>query len=246
MTDIRQSIAARYCSRGGIRYIGLGFYWAWLFIAFYTSVLLPTSSSASESMSGIWNWAAWAHAVTLIACALLARRLQPYALRRCSIALASVGTCVGTLLIPLGSVLEPISSAAMACAASGALITGATTAWLVLSWGVLYSRRGARFSLFGIIASYLLGIVLYFLVQLMSESIAIATTALLPACSGMLLRAASAIAPATTDHDAESEAGSPSASEPDCAKAPFAPRVILPLAAVLLYALCGEDRKSVV
>ena len=67
MTDIRQSIAARYCSRGGIRYIGLGFYWAWLFIAFYTSVLLPTSSSASESMSGIWNWAAWAHAVTLIA-----------------------------------------------------------------------------------------------------------------------------------------------------------------------------------
>lgn len=240
MTDIRQSIAARYCSRGGIRYIGLGFYWAWLFIAFYTSVLLPTSSSASESMSGIWNWAAWAHAVTLIACALLARRLQPYALRRCSIALASVGTCVGTLLIPLGSVLEPISSAAMACAASGALITGATTAWLVLSWGVLYSRRGARFSLFGIIASYLLGIVLYFLVQLMSESIAIATTALLPACSGMLLRAASAIAPATTGHEAESEAGSPSASNPDCAKAPFAPRVILPLAAVLLYALCGE------
>ena len=240
MTDIRQSIAARYCSRGGIRYIGLGFYWAWLFIAFYTSVLLPTSSSASESMSGIWNWAAWAHAVTLIACALLARQLQPYALRRCSIALASVGTCVGTLLIPLGSALEPISSAAMACAASGALITGATTAWLVLSWGVLYSRRGARFSLFGIIASYLLGIVLYFLVQLMSESIAIATTALLPACSGMLLRAASAIAPATTGHDAESEAGSPSASEPDCAKVPFAPRVILPLAAVLLYALCGE------
>lgn len=224
-------ITTRCFSQGGARYIGLGFYWAWLFITFYTSVLLPSSPVASHTMSDIWNWAAWAHALMLISCALLARRLQPLALRRSSIVFCSVGTCVGTLLIPLGTiVLGPESPAAIVIATVGALVTGVTTAWLVLSWSVLYSRRGARFSLFGIIASYLLAALIFFLVQLMSAPIAIATTALMPLCSGLLLYAASL----------ESTAANLPQGEGGGARHRFAPRVILPLAAVLLYALCGE------
>lgn len=182
-------------------------------------------------MSGIWNWAGWAHALTLISCALLARRLQPLALRRISIVLCSAGTFAGTLLIPLGAlVLGPDSPAAIVLATIGAVITGVTTAWLVLSWSVLYSRRGARFSLFGIIASYLLAALVFFLVQLMSAPIAIATTALMPVCSGALLHAASI----------GSNPAEPLRSRERTALHRFAPRVILPLAAVLLYALCGE------
>lgn len=233
-------------------------------------------------MSGIWNWAAWAHALALISCALLARRLQPFALQRTSIALCSIGTCAGTLLIPLGTlVLGPESPAALVFATTGAVITGVTTAWLVLSWSVLYSGRGARFSLFGIIASYLLAAFIFFLVQLMSAPIAIATTALMPICSGFLLRAASleSNVTETTKQNVEgtsaagtistgtnrSEAGAakPNTAKPSDGNAPeadrketgavddlwgqgyvahhrFAPRVILPLTAVLLYALCGE------
>lgn len=229
--DRYPSIAAQYFSQGGARYIGLGFYWAWLFIAFYTSVLLPASPAAGHTMSGIWNWAGWAHALTLISCALLARRLQPFALRHISIALCSTGTFVGTLLIPLGALaLGPDSPAAIVITATGAVITGVTTAWLVLSWSVLYSRRGARFSLFGIIASYLLAALIFFLVQLMSAPIAIATTALMPICSGILLYAAST----------ESSPAEPLRSRERTVLHRFAPRVILPLAAVLLYALCGE------
>lgn len=227
MVGANQNSATRYFSQGGLRYIGLGFYWAWLFIAFYTSVLLPASSSTSELMSGIWNWAAWSHAVTLIICAVLARRLQPLALRRFPIVTSSVGTSVGTLLIPLGSFLGSFPLAAVTLATCGAVITGATTAWLVLSWSVLYSRRGARFSLFGIIASYLLAVLIYFLVQLMTTPVAIATTALMPVCSGLLLYSARGTAAAPDESGAS---GKPS----------FAPRVILPLAAVFLYALCGE------
>lgn len=240
MANTQQGIAARYFSQGGTSYIGLGFYWAWLFIAFYTSVLLPTSSSTTELMSGIWNWAAWAHAITLIACALLARRLQPFALKRFSICASSIGTSMGTLLIPLGSLLEldPVGEAAIATC--GALITGATTAWLVLSWSVLYSRRGARFSLFGIIASYLLAVVVYFLVQLMDAQVAIATTVLMPACSGLLLYAARGTMPIAMESSAECNLDTLAARSVAAKPPRFAPRVILPLVAVLLYALCGE------
>ena len=246
--DTQPSIAERYFSLGGANFIGLGFYWAWLFITFYTSVLLPPSTD--QTMSGLWNWAAWAHALTLITCALLARRLQPYALRRSSIALSSLATLGGTLLIPLGSLLLGTASpVAVVLATIGALVTGVTTAWLVLAWSVLYSRRGARFSLFGIIASYLLAALIFFLVQLMSSPIAIATTALMPVCSAILLYAASLDAPVngTVDAPADETDGSPAGADgnpPAHRRAEttrrFAPRLILPLTAVLLYALCGE------
>ncbi len=226
------SIAAHYFSQGGARYIGLGFYWAWLFLTFYTSILLPSSPSAAALVSDMWTWAAWAHAITLLACALLARRLQPLALRQSSIILSSVITCLGTLLIPFGYLFANTTPFAMVTlATSGAVITGASTAWIVLSWGILYSKRGARFSLFGIIASYLLSAVIYFLVQLMSPFVAIATTVLLPICSGALML--SVRTQASPDVTSPKKYGQSRNHR-------FAPRVLLPLTAIFLYALCGE------
>lgn len=247
-----QAIVTRYFSHGGARYIGLGFYWAWLFLTFYTSVLLPDSPSAAELVRDIWTWAAWAHAISLLAFALLARRLQPRALRPSSIVASTACTCLGTLLIPFGYLLPGASPfTTVALATTGAVVTGISTAWIVLSWGVLYSKRGARFSLFGIIASYLLAAVIYFLVQCMAPLVAIATTALLPAGSGLLLhsirpRASSepndaAGEPAGTEGSGRSTStrSSIESAEPTKTRR-FAPRVILPLAAVFLYALCGE------
>lgn len=247
-----QAIVTRYFSHEGARYIGLGFYWAWLFLTFYTSVLLPDSPSAAELVRDIWTWAAWAHAISLLAFALLARRLQPRALRPSSIVASTACTCLGTLLIPFGYLLPGASPfTTVALATTGAVVTGISTAWIVLSWGVLYSKRGARFSLFGIIASYLLAAVIYFLVQCMAPLVAIATTALLPAGSGLLLhsirpRASSepddaAGEPAGTEGSGRSAAtrSSIESAEPTKTRR-FAPRVILPLAAVFLYALCGE------
>ena len=249
----RASIVTRYFSQGGARYIGLGFYWAWLFLTFYTSVLLPDSPSAAELVRDIWTWAAWAHAISLLACALLARRLQPLALKRSSIVASTACTCLGTLLIPAGYLLVGATPfATVALATTGAVVTGISTAWIVLSWGVLYSKRGARFSLFGIIASYLLAAIIYFLVQCMAPLIAIATTALLPAGSGLLLHSIRVHASPDTGGSARESAlpedddrGHPTAlpsiesAEPRKARH-FAPRAILPLAAVFLYALCGE------
>lgn len=247
-----QAIVTRYFSHGGARYIGLGFYWAWLFLTFYTSALLPDSPSAAELVRDIWTWAAWAHAISLLAFALLARRLQPRALRPSSIVASTACTCLGTLLIPFGYLLPGASPfTTVALATTGAVVTGISTAWIVLSWGVLYSKRGARFSLFGIIASYLLAAVIYFLVQCMAPLVAIATTALLPAGSGLLLhsirpRASSepndaAGEPAGTEGSGRSTStrSSIESAEPTKTRR-FAPRVILPLAAVFLYALCGE------
>ena len=241
----RGALTTQSFFNGDIRCIGLGFYWAWLFATFYTSVLFPSSPDAAQQVRDLWNWAAWAHVIALLAGALFARRLQGLALKKTSIALSSACSCVGTLLVPLGQLLYGfLPAATVAATVAGALLTGAGTAWIVLSWGVLYSKHGARFSLFGIIASYVLSVALFFLVHIMSEPVAIATTVLLPACSGLLLHAAHV-------HDLRTSA----AGEADGENRPgatgrrpvsgdgrrrFSPRVALPLAAVFLYALCGE------
>lgn len=229
---------------GGIRYIGLGFYWAWLFVTFYTSVLFPASPDAAQQVRDLWNWAAWAHVIALLAGAFFARRLQGFALRKTAIALSLACSCAGTLLVPLGQLfyafLPPLTVAATT---TGALLTGAGTAWMVLSWGVLYSKRGARFSLFGIIASYLLSVVLFFLVQIMSEPVAIATTVLLPACSGLLLHGARVhdLRTGVTQKSSEGRSGATDEhSASSDGQRRFSARVALPLVAVFLYALCGE------
>ncbi|MFR1639928.1 MAG: hypothetical protein ACLSVD_12660 [Eggerthellaceae bacterium] len=130
------------------------------------------------------------------------------------------------------------------------MVTRISTAWIVLSWGVLYGKRGApsRCSASSPVPA---AAVIYFLVQCMAPLVAIATTALLPAGSGLLLhsirpRASSepddaAGEPAGTEGSGRSAAtrSSIESAEPTKTRR-FAPRVILPLAAVFLYALCGE------
>ncbi len=218
----------RLMEPGNALYVGLGFYWAWLFITFYTSVLIPTASLANELMNEIWNWAAWAHAVTLLLCSFFAQRLQPFSMHGAAIFISAAGTCAGTLLIPVSVHLGIHYGTVI-----GALLVGAATAWTVLSWSVLYSRRGARFSLFAIIASYLLAVAIFFLMRIMAPYVAIATTTLLPALCGLALDAAR-----NREEIAVEDATRGSLSESP--RRTFALRAILPLLAVFLYSLCGE------
>ena len=214
-------------------YVGLGFYWAWLFVAFYTSVLIPNANAANGLMGEIWNWAAWAHAIALVLCAFYARLLQPLAMRKTSILLSSLATSAGTLLISASA--DAGVSIALIC---GALLVGAATAWTVLSWSVLYSERGARFSLFAIIASYLLAAVIFFLVRLMMPYVAIATTALLPLLCGLTLNAARMRKAADKD---PSDQDDPVQFDADrSSRHILSPRAVLPLSAIFLYSLCGE------
>lgn len=216
---------------GDIRYAGFGFYWAWLFLVFYSPVLAPHSDAVAQLVQDIWTWSAWAHAASLLLGAAFARRLETLA-RKPLPALASAGlAATGTLLIPLGTSLASTSPAlTVSLSTLGAVLSGAATAWIVLSWGEAYGRKGSRFSLFGIIASYLAAVALYFVTLFLPHELALATTVLLPLACGACL--ASVCLNTPPENSLRTERTRVAAT--------FSPRVALPLLAIFLYALCGE------
>lgn len=210
-------------------YAGLGFYWAWLFLVFYSPALMPSADYPGSSVRDIWMWSAWAHAITLLVVAFLARRIDTLIRRRPVAVSVAFIVCFGTALIPLaGTLFGDYSFVADGVRITGAVITGAGTALLVLMWGEAYSKMGAWFSLAGVIASYAVSAVFYFALQVLSPAIAIGSIILLPALSLLCLMVAER-------HGAVS-------AVPVCKRASkrFSPRVLMPLVAIFLYALCGE------
>lgn len=211
-----------------ISFAGLGFYWAWLFLVFYSPVLLPDSETPGLAVQDIWMWSAWAHAITLLLSALLARRIGSLLEHKPIVLATSVIACAGTAMISLGYGSIGSLPNVVVLSLIGAVLSGVGTAWIVLMWGEIYSRIGARSSFFGIIASYVVSAALYFLVPVLSSQIAIVSVILLPAFSTLLVwfggqREA-------TGRDVHTR----------LAPKRFAPRTLLPLAAIFLYALCGE------
>lgn len=210
-------------------YAGLGFYWAWLFLVFYSPVLMPAADYPGSSVRDMWMWSAWAHAIALFVVAFLARRIDTLIRCRAVAISAALVVCIGTALIPLaGTLFGDHSFAADTVRIAGAVLAGAGTALLVLMWGEAYSKMGAWFSLVGVIASYAVSAVFYFALQVLSPAIAIGSVILLPALSLLCLMVA--------------ERHGDISAAPTCKRASkrFSPRVFMPLVAIFLYALCGE------
>ncbi|MCI9262108.1 LuxR C-terminal-related transcriptional regulator [uncultured Adlercreutzia sp.] len=230
----RGQYATRGESRSGAfdpRLLGLGLYWAWLFLTFYTPVLFPLEAAAADSVREAWGWAAWAHALTLVACALLGKRLERYADSRGLIGLTAALCALGTLLVPLGPWLAPQNAMlTWAMSAAGAVTTGVATGWLVLLYGRRFVPCGASGALVNIAAAYALSCALFFLVRMMDPLIAIASVVLLPAASALVLLGFGS--------PAGEGGGSPAQDRRPSLR--INPRIIIPLAALFFFALGGE------
>lgn len=210
-------------------YAGLGFYWAWLFLVFYSPVLMPSADYPGASVRDIWMWSAWAHAIVLFVVAFLAKRIGTLLRRRPAVVSSGVVVCFGTALVPLAEILcGDHVLAADAMRISGAVLTGTGTALIVLMWGEAYSKMGAWFSLVGVIASYAVSAVFYFAVQALSPAIAIGSVILLPVLSLLCLMVS------------KKHADASAILIPKRTAKRFSPRILLPLVAIFLYALCGE------
>lgn len=211
-------------------FAGFGFYWAWLFLVFYSPVVAPHSESISMHVQDIWAWAAWAHAVALLLIGILATKIKTLIKRRGSIIAWSIITCIGTAFLPLGDTLASWApNIAVAVDISGALITGISTAVIVLMWAELFAKIGFRNALLGMISAYLLGSILYFVVILFPPAVSALFTILSPMLCGICLL--------LVKRREVSKLGTLLALP---RKASFSVRVLIPLSAIFLYALCGE------
>lgn len=210
------------------RLLGLGLYWAWLFVTFYTPVLFPGATVAADSAREAWSWAAWAHCLTLIACAVLGRRLARLANARGTAVLTGVLCMVGTGLVPLGQWLSGFGLwASWGLPVVGAVITGVATAWLVLLYGRQFARTDTLRGLQAIGGAYLMSCGIYFLVRVCDPLIAIATTTILPVASSLLLLAFG-----------DGEVSGSRAEERSSMCVNW--RVLIPLAILFFFALGGE------
>jgi len=180
----RMELAERFDKR----LLGLGLYWAWLFVTFYTPVLFPAADAAADLAREAWSWAAWAHALTLLVCAALGHRLSAFADSRRVVVGTAVLCTAGTACVPLGQWLSACGFAvSWGLPVMGAVATGVSTAWLVLLYGRLFAREDAACALWAIGGAYLLSCIVYFLVRAFDPLVAIATTLVLPAASALAL-----------------------------------------------------------
>ena len=241
---------------------GMGFYWAWLMVAFYTPVLTSNADGTPQFVQDIWTWSAWAHAATLLGCAVAGERAVRLG-RRCSASVAvPLATALATALIPVGCLLAATSQPVAAVAvALGAIVAGVGTGFMVFMWSAVYLRADSTVSTWGIVGSYLLSSVLYVLVRLLPDGLALLAEVCLPLLSGFFLvrfdrltaaSAAPATAPAaaftlsasaiTSPHDEVlTPASVPSDVDPRPRPRADRPwRLAIPLSALLLYAFAGE------
>ena len=123
-----------------LRYMGIGFVWAWLYCTYATSAVFPYRSGQSINSDESWLLSAVAVVLGfLVGGLLLSRRpLGGHCLRRFSIAAA--------LLLAAGTIVSALGAFALGLAWLGGAMTGVGYALLSLLWAralmVLYLAIG--------------------------------------------------------------------------------------------------------
>ena len=210
-------------------YLGLGLYWAWVTVVFYSDALVPVSSGVDGLVEQIWLWATWSHMIGLLVCALLSDRLKSLGLNRVFRVGGVAGSALGSAVIPAALLLlDPSSTASGAVVVAASVLIGLSSAWHVLQWAELYAdgAEGAVAPLS--LLSFAIGLAAYFLMLAFPPAIATAMAVLFPLFSGLtmaacrnggVVRAENAVAPTPS--------GLPEG-------------LALAVVATFVFALCGE------
>lgn len=167
------------------RHLGFGFYWAWTFLCFRSSVLFPWSLNAESSVSTLFVVSLAANAVMLVVLFACAPRLLLRPDRRRNLLIAA------TLLTTLGTLGTLLAQGSSALATTWLTLAGVTTgfgtAWLVVHWGEFYASIGARRAAMYTSASVVLAVVIYFFTVAASPIVGVLLTASLPTLSAVAL-----------------------------------------------------------
>lgn len=162
---------------------GLSFWWAWVWLAFFSPVLFGQVGLANRA----YMISVVAVAVSCIAIALLSRTVNAIRSNGFIIVLA-ICFSIGTFLL-IAWVDVPSSWVFIV----GSIFTGAGSGSLIVAWGRYFAKLVPSTSLICIVASFLIAAVLYFAFNGMPSHLSVSILALMPvlsaACIVWLLRA---------------------------------------------------------
>ncbi|WP_102375822.1 LuxR C-terminal-related transcriptional regulator [Raoultibacter massiliensis] len=156
---------------------GLSFWWAWVWLAFFSPVLFSDSSLAD----GAYRFSVVAVAAGCLAMALLFKKLGNLPSRKLCILAACVFS-VGTLLI---IVWADVSASLIF--SLGSVLTGLASGVLVVLWGSYLCTLEPRVSTLCIAANFLLAGCLYFIVNGIPPYLAVVVLLIAPALSALCL-----------------------------------------------------------
>lgn len=169
-------------------FLGLGLYWAWVTVVFYSDALVPLSSGADGLVEQIWLWATWSHMIGLLACAMLSDRLKSLCSNRLFLAGGAVGSALGSAAVPAALLLlDPLGPACGAVVVAASVLVGLCSAWHVLQWAELYADGAGEAVAPLSLLSFSIGLAAYFLMLAFPPAIATAMAVLLPLFSGLAM-----------------------------------------------------------
>lgn len=174
-----------------LRFLGMGFYLAWIYSVQFGSPASPTPMdvAVTESLSLLSNIA---NAATLILCAIFARQLTPLTQRQSIAWGAGAAMALGTLLLGLTGATPLVTSEPVAASLGalnavgsvvGAIISGLGLGIVILLWGEFYASLPLRLVMIYYSASFIVATLLNFLILVLGGIPALVVTALLPVIS---------------------------------------------------------------
>ena len=228
-------------SKGGLApFLGLGLYWAWVALVFYSRVLVPggalaASGSQSQLVDTLWLWATWSHMLGLVLIVVASRRVRSLASGVAARIAPAFCVAAGTALIPMELVfLGPESPICQPLVLATAVVMGLASAWLVLQWAEAYGRLRLSTVAAASTLSFALGLAVYFVCFAFPPVIAAITAALLPLGSLLALLECRKHLVAAGDCD------KPSARSVQVGPGVSPLALALPIVSVFVFALCGE------
>lgn len=174
-----------------LRFLGMGFYLAWIYSVQFGSAPSPTPLDVAipEPLSLLSNVA---NAAALILCVIFARQLTPLIQRKNIAWAAGIAMTLGTLLLGLTGATSLVGAEAFMVAnvpfalvgsVVGSLICGFGLGVIILLWGEFYASLPLRLVMIYYSASFIVATLLNFLILALGGLPALIVTALLPLIS---------------------------------------------------------------
>lgn len=166
-------------------FLGFGFYYAWIWLCYDSSVLLPANAPrlglSTETMFMMYLASTTSLALMLILASVFPRISTRVVHSRPTVgamALLAALSTAGVRITAEGGV--PVSLYLLCC-----VLTGLGTAWVALRLGAVYASVPARKAVMHAAASFVLAALLYFLVRGLPEGLSLAVMASLPLGSAL-------------------------------------------------------------
>lgn len=160
---------------------GLSFWWAWVWLTFFSPVLFSDSSLADSA----YRLSVVAVAAGCLVAALLFKRWGDLSTNALTILTAGLFTAGTLFIIIWGGISAPLAFAL------GSVLTGLASGVLMVLWGCYLCTLESRASTLCIAANFLVAACLYFIVNGIPSYLAVIVLVLAPALSAVCLIVAS-------------------------------------------------------